>query len=268
MSAATAARVPSATPGPAATHGPTGPAARPVGEERARRRQRLAASFRLFARREFDEGAGGHMTARDPEHPELFWINPLGRHFGSIRASDLLLVDESGTAVEGCGSVNPAGFAIHSAIHRARPDVVAAVHLHSTAGRAFSTRHELLAPITQDACAFFEDHALHRDFSGVALDPAEGAAIAADLGAAKAVILANHGLLTVGGSVAEAAWWFITMDRSCQIELLARAAGEPREIPPEVARRTREVMGSSETARLNFKPLFEDIVRHERDLAE
>ena len=134
---------------------------------------------------------------------------------------------QGGTVVDGNWPVNAAAFAIHSQVHAARPDVVAAAHSHSLHGKAWSAFGRLLDPITQDACAFFEDHGLFDDFTGVVLDAEEGKRIAHALGDNKAVILRNHGLLTVGQSVDEAAWWFITMERSCQAQLLAEAAGTP-----------------------------------------
>ena len=125
--------------------------------------------------------------------------------FGLIRASDLILVDHQGQVVEGNWPVNAAAFAIHSQIHAARPDVMAAAHTHSPYGRAFSTLGKTLAPLTQDACAFYGDHAVFDDYTGVVLDVEEGKRIADALGANKAVILRNHGLLTVGHSVDAAA---------------------------------------------------------------
>lgn len=237
-------------------------------QERLHRKRQLAAACRIFAARGFDEGAGGHITARDPIRTDHFWINPFGMHFGHVRVTDLLLVDESGEVAEGEGQVNPAGYVIHSHIHRARPEAVAAAHAHSTYGRAWSALGRLLDPITQDACAFYEDHVVYDDYTGVVLDDAEGKRLAARLGDGKALILRNHGLLTVGGSVGEAAWWFATMDRSCQVQLLAEAAGEPYLIAPEDARTAREQIGTPGLGRLNFRPLYADIVRREPDLIE
>ena len=175
-------------------------------EERRHRRQRLAAGFRLFARFGFDEGIAGHITARDPERPDHFWVNPFGMHFAHIRASDLLLVNEAGEVVEGKHPVNRAAFAIHSRVHAARPDVVAAAHAHSMYGKSWSSLGRKVDPITQDACAFYEDHAIFDDYNGVVLDLEEGRRIGEALGNCKAVILRNHGLLTVGKTVDEAAW--------------------------------------------------------------
>lgn len=239
-----------------------------VEEERLHRQQRLAAAFRLFARYGFDEGVAGHITARDPEWPDHFWVNPFGRYFGQIRVSDLLLVNHKGDVVQGDRPVNAAAFAIHSQIHQARPDVVAAAHAHSLYGKAWATLGRLLDPITQDACSFYEDHALFDDYTGVVLDTSEGKRIGAVMGDRKAAILRNHGLLTVGHSVDEAAWWFITMERSCQAQLAAEAAGHPILIAHEVAQLTYSQVGSHFMGWFSFQSLYEKIVREEPDLLE
>ena len=237
-----------------------------VDEERLYRKQRLAASFRLFGKFGFDEGVAGHITVRDPEHADRFWVNPFGMNFKHIRVIDLICVDHSGEVVEGDSMVNRAAFAIHSQIHAAHPKIVAAAHSHSVYGKAWSSLHRLLDPITQDACAFFEDHALFDDFSGVVLDLSEGKRIAETLGDNKAVILANHGLLTTGYSVDEAVWSFITMERTCQAQLLAEAAGTPRPIPADVARKTHTQTGSPAAAYFSFQPLWDMITREQPDL--
>ncbi len=236
-------------------------------EEREHRKRRLAAAFRIFGRFGFDEGVAGHITARDPERLDHFWVNPFGMSFKQIKASDLILCNHDGDVVEGTWPVNRAAFAIHSRIHHARPDVVAAAHSHSKFGRAFSTLHRELRPLTQDSCIFYGDHALFDDYTGVVDDPAEGDRIAAALGDHKAAILANHGLLTVGHTVDEALFWFVTMERSCEVELLARAAGEPREIAPDVAALTHEQIGGNLAGWFSAQPLFAWIEAAEPDLA-
>lgn len=236
--------------------------------QRTHMKQRMAAAFRLFDRFGFNEGVAGHLTGRDPEHPELFWVNPFGLSFGQIRASDLILVDRDGKVVEGDWPVNTAAFAIHSQVHEARPDVNAAAHTHSPYGRAFSTLGKPLAPITQDSCAFFEDHGIFDDFTGVVLDVEEGKRIAHALGDGKAVILANHGLLTVGQTVDAAAWWFITMERTCQAQLLADAAGTPVPIEPDVAAETARLVGPPMAGWRAFQPLYSWIVERQPDLLD
>ncbi|MGZ4675646.1 MAG: class II aldolase/adducin family protein [Acidimicrobiia bacterium] len=239
---------------------------RSIEQERLHRKQRLAATFRLFGKFGFDEGVAGHVTARDPEQLDHFWVNPFGKSFKQICVSDLILVNDHGDVVEGDRPVNAAAFAIHSQVHAARPDVIAAAHTHSLHGKAWSALGRLLDPITQDACAFYGDHGLFDDFTGVVLDVEEGRRIGAALGDAKAVILRNHGLLTVGHSVEEAAWWFVTMERSCQAQLLAEAAGTPVLIAPEMADRTARQVGSHAAGVFSFQPLWDVITAEQPDL--
>ncbi len=239
-----------------------------VEDERLHRKQRLAAGFRLFSRFGFDEGVAGHITARDPENTDCFWVNPFGMHFGHVRVSDLILVNHDGEVIEGDRAVNTAAFAIHSQVHAARPDAVAAAHSHSIYGKSWSSLGRTLDPITQDVCAFYEDHSLFDDYTGVVLDIQEGKRIAHALGENKAVILRNPGLLTVGQSVDEAVWWFITMERSCQAQLLAEAAGKPVLIDPEQAKLTSGQVGSHLAGWFSFQPLYDRIVREQPDLLD
>ncbi len=247
---------------------PAPPSFATVEAERQHRKERMAATFRLFSKLGFDEGLAGHVTARDPELTDHFWVNPFGMHFGHIRVSDLILCDHDGAVVEGDHAVNRAAFAIHSQVHAARPDVIAAAHTHSLHGKAFSTLGRLLDPLTQDACAFYGDHGLFDDYTGVVLDVEEGKRIAHALGEHKAVILRNHGLLTVGRSVDEAAWWFVTMERSCQAQLLAMAAGDPISIEHDMALLTSTQVGSSLGGWFSFQPLYQRILREQPDLLD
>jgi ribulose-5-phosphate 4-epimerase/fuculose-1-phosphate aldolase len=239
-----------------------------IEEERLHRKQRLAAAFRIFARYGFDEGVAGHITARDPQHPDHLWVNPFAVPFGRMRVSDLLLIDAEGNVLEGRRSVNRAAYAIHSQVHAARPEVVSAAHSHSLYGKAWSALGRMLDPITQDACDFYGDHSLYDDFNGVVLDTEEGKRIAHALGGTKAVILRNHGLLTVGQSVEEAAWWFIRMERCCQVQLLAEAAGTPTLIDDASARQVYAVEGDAASGWFTFQSLYEQMVADEPDLLD
>jgi ribulose-5-phosphate 4-epimerase/fuculose-1-phosphate aldolase len=240
-----------------------------VDDERRYRKQHLAAAFRLFGHFGFDEGAAGHITARDPELRDHFWVNPFGMNFKQIRVRDLLLVNDEGEVVEGNWPLNRAAFAIHSQVHAARPDVVAAAHAHSLYGKAWSSLRRPLDPLTQDACAFHGDHSVFDDYTGVVLDLEEGKRIAHALGGNKAVILSNHGLLTVGQtSVDEAAWWFITMERTCQAQLLAEAAGTPVLIDAAQAEKTARQVGQPMAGWRQFQPLFDWIVSVQPDFLE
>lgn len=252
-----------------------GPAEIPVQptieQERLYRKQRLAAGYRLFARNGFDMGGAGHITVRDPERLDHFWLNPAGVHFSRIRVSDLMLVNHEGEIVEpparAAPRLNQAAFAIHSELHKARPDVVAAAHSHSLYGKAWSSLGRLLDPLTQDSAAFYESHSIFEDFSGVVLDTSEGEKIAKALGPTnKAVILQNHGLLTVAHSVEAAVWRYIAMENACQAQLLAEAAGKPRPIPHDVARLTAGQMGSEIGGLYAFQPYWDVVTEEEPDL--
>jgi ribulose-5-phosphate 4-epimerase/fuculose-1-phosphate aldolase len=244
------------------------PPQRTIAQERQFRREQLAITFRLFARHGLNVGLAGHVTARDPEWTDHFWVNPLGLNFSQIRVSDLLLVNRHGEIVVGEGPLNRAAFAIHAALHEARPDIVAAAHTHSTYGKAWSALGRLLDPLTQDACVFYEDHALFDDFSGVVLETTEGQRIAQALGQRKAVILRNHGILTAGPSVAAAAWWYIALENACHTQLLAEAVGTPKPIPHEVARLTHSQIGGPRGAQATFDDLARILVREEPEVLQ
>lgn len=235
-------------------------------EERLHRKQRLAGAFRLFARYGFDEGLAGHITARDPELADHFWVNPFGVPFAHLRVSDLLLVDSTGRVVEGDLRTSPAAFAIHAAIHEARPDVVAAAHAHALHGRTFASLGRLLDPISQDACFFYDAHSFYESYSGVIFDRAEGEEIARALGPTnKLVILANHGFLTVGSSVDEAAWNFYSADRAAHSQLMAEAVGRPKLIDQEAAR----ALGANRSVGwASFQPYWRQLVHDQPDLLD
>ena len=239
-----------------------------VEEERRHRQERLAAAFRIFGKFGFSEGVAGHITARDPEHTDAFWVNAFGQPFADISVSDLLLVSHTGEILHGDYAVNQAAFAIHSGVHMARPDVVAAAHSHSLYGKAWSSLGRTLDPITQDSCIFWNDHVLFDDYTGVVNDPEEGKRIAYALGEHAAVILRNHGLLTVGRSVDEVTWLFVTMERTCQAQLLAEAAGTPVVMDEEVAAATHELVGSGFAGWFSAQPMFDQILREQPDLLD
>lgn len=250
------------------------PPARPdVASERRHRQTRLAAAFRIFARYGFDQGLAGHITARDPELPDHFWVNPLGVHFSRIKVSDLLLVNSRGETVIGDRPLNKAAFAIHAAIHEAHPHLVAAAHTHSTYGKAWSTLGRKLDALTQDSCGFFEDHALFDDFTGMVVDDTEGLRIAHALengqgGTVKGVILKNHGILTAGPTVEATAHWYIALENVAHTQLLAEAAGTPVPIDEATARHTHSQVGGPEGALFAFEALYAGLVAAEPDLLD
>ncbi|MDJ0383395.1 class II aldolase/adducin family protein [Streptomyces sp. G-G2] len=223
-------------------------------QERAHRKERLAAALRLLGRLGYEDGVGGHVTARDPEFEDCCWVNPFGRAFAGLGPEDLLLVDAGGRVVQGERRVNQLAFAVHAAVHRARPEVVAVVRAQAPYGRALAALGELLAPVTHEACAFYEDHALLDEYAGGGGDPDR---IGRALGPYKALVLRNQGLLTVGSSVDAAVWWFIAAERAAQVQLIARAAGKPVLIDHHNAALTRQQFGTDLAAWVNCQPLWQ-----------
>ncbi|MEB3352554.1 MAG: class II aldolase/adducin family protein [Cyanobacteriota bacterium] len=245
------------------------PAFASAAAERLYRKQRLAGALRVFGRLGFGEGVAGHITVRDPEFPDHFWVNPFARSFCRMRVSDLLLVNHAGEVVIGERPVNRAAFVLHAALHAARPEVIAAAHAHSPHGKAFASLGRLLDPITQDSCLFYGDHALIDHNGGkVVLELEAGQAFARAFPRGKGAIHRNHGLFTVGASVEEAAFWFIAMERCCQVQLLAEAAGRPGLIPHDWATYTREHTGSPLAGWLNFQAFWEEILVSDPDLLD
>ncbi|HZX56797.1 MAG TPA: class II aldolase/adducin family protein [Ilumatobacteraceae bacterium] len=238
-----------------------------VEDERLHRKQKLAGALRIFGRCGFGEGVAGHITVRDPEFPDHFWVNPFAMSFRHVKVSDLLLVNHSGDVVYGKRPVNRAAFVIHSAIHQARPDVIAAAHSHSVHGKAFASLGIPLDPITQDSCIFYGDHRVVTEQGGaVVLDLEAGKELAAAFPTGKAAIHQNHGLFTVGKTVDEACFWFLTMERSCQAQLLAMAAGTPKKIDDTMAKYTFKQTGFPEAGWLCFQPMWQEICHTDPDL--
>ena len=184
-------------------------------------------------------------------------------HFAQVSMSNLILVDHDGMVIEGDYAVNRAGFVLHAAIHAAHPDILAMCHTHSIYGTAFAALGRPLEPITQDACAFFEDHAVVLEEAGqVAVEADAGANFAKAFTGVKAAIHQNHGLLTASRhSIDSAAFWFIALERCCQQQLLIEATGhKPIHIPEDRARYSREHVGSEYIGWLHFQPLYENIL--------
>ena len=206
----------------------------------------MAAAFRIWSRHGYTEGISGHISVRDPEFTDSFWTNPLGVHFGLLKASDMILLNLDGSVAGGNTSrpANAAGFLIHSEVHKARDDVHAVCHAHTTYGKAWSGFARPLEMLNQDVCKFYRAHSVYASYGGVVLAEEEGRLIAGALGDGKACLLMNHGLLTVGGTVDEAAYLFGLMERSCQVQLLAEAAA---------ANGCKKVIISDEEAAYNFK---------------
>jgi len=250
-------------------HFPRPPVFATIEEERLHRKQRLAAVCRVFSRYGYEYGFAGHITVRDPEHSDLYWTNPFAMDFGRVRVSDLLLVDHDGRVVQGAWAVNRAGFVLHSAIHQAHPEIVASCHAHTINGMAWAALGRPLDPITQTACCFYENHAVIADEAGaVVVERDAGKAVAAAFGNNIAAIHQNHGLFAAGReSVDEAAWWFIALEKACEIQLKAEATGHPLKlVSHEAALHSRKHLCTPFMAWLHFQPIYDSIARSDPDL--
>ena len=185
----------------------------------------LAACYRLVANFGWEDLVFTHITARVPGADDQFLINPYGLFFDEITASSLVKIDLQGNKVqESPFPVNPAGFVIHSAIHAARHDALCVLHTHTLNGVAVSAQREGLLPISQHSIFVLASLGYH-DFEGPALNDDEKPRLVADLGANRSLILRNHGLLTVGETVADAFIAMYYLEASCAIQVRAQSGG-------------------------------------------
>ena len=193
----------------------------------------LAAAFRLVDLYGWSDLFGTHLSARVPDAPNQFLINPFGMLFDEITASSLVKVDEDGNELSPSEyGINPAGFTIHSAIHASRPDINWAIHTH--------TQADGLLPLTQQALAVLA-HTGYHDYEGIAFDLSERERLTRDLGDNNVLILRNHGLLTVGRTVGEAWMWMYRAERACKFQLAFQQSGTPpMPLPEETVRVTIE----------------------------
>jgi ribulose-5-phosphate 4-epimerase/fuculose-1-phosphate aldolase len=193
-------------------------------EIRQRRKQAVALGYRILAAQRWGDLGDGHISARDPEREDCFWMLRYGVSYHRARIGDLVLVGPGGDLVEGEGFVNIAGYYIHHPILMARPELVSATHVHTGWGTPFSAEVRPIEPITQESCIFFEDHAIFDDEEVQVQSLEGGRRIAAALGRHRAVILRNHGLLTVADRVDEAVGSFVHMERVAEAHMKARNA--------------------------------------------
>ncbi|HWR47057.1 MAG TPA: class II aldolase/adducin family protein [Pseudonocardiaceae bacterium] len=221
-------------------------------------KQELVEAIQLFAELGYGEGVAGQFSVRDPDNPGCYWVNPFRMDFYHVKVRDLLCVGPHGVVVAGRGTLSPGLDSLHGALYRVRPDLAAFAHAHSLYGKAWSALGRPLDPITQDACALHGRHSVYAQYGGLVNNRQEGKEVAATMGSGNAVILQNHGFLTGGRSVAEAAWLFVVMERAAQVQLLAEAAGTPVVIPHDVAEPTAETLVANlEYVELQFRNLYQ-----------
>ena len=223
-------------------------------EIRARRKRDCALGYRLFAIQRWGDLGDGHISARDPERTDCFWMLRWGVSYHAAKVSDLVLVGPDGELVEGEGTINIAGYYIHHPILAARPDLVSAVHVHTGWGSPFSAENRMIEPISQESCIFFEDHALWDDEEVQVQSVASGRKIAEALGQNSAIILRNHGLLTGGDSVAEAVGRFVYMERVAELHMKVK---NPQAISAEAARFARDDLVKMGIGRQGFTSMLQ-----------
>jgi ribulose-5-phosphate 4-epimerase/fuculose-1-phosphate aldolase len=192
----------------------------------------LAACYRLCALYGWDDGIYTHISAAVPGEPDRYLINAFGLRFDEVTASNLVKVDGTGNVVGALSApVNQSGFRLHAAVHKARPDAACVMHLHHPAGIAVGMQEDGLLPLSPYALRFYGALAYH-DYEGIAMTSDEQARLVHDLGTRPAMLMRNHGSLTVGRTIAEAFVLMETLDRACDVQLRAQAAGVPLRQPP------------------------------------
>jgi len=200
----------------------------------------LAAALRCAVRYGLHEGVCNHFSMMVPGDAPRFLINPYGPHWSQMRASDLLLVDGEGRILEGEGELEASAFFIHSRIHLASPRATCVLHTHQPYATALTVVHDArLEPISQNAVRFYDDCAYDDSFNGLVLESNEGDRLAAAIGDKRVMFLANHGVIVIGPTVAEAFDDLYYLERAAQLQVLALSTGKTlRTIGEEVARTT------------------------------
>jgi ribulose-5-phosphate 4-epimerase/fuculose-1-phosphate aldolase len=199
-------------------------------------RRDLATAYNLIAHFRMDDLIHTHASARLPDEPELLLINRYGDLFEEITPESLVTIDHEGQLARGVQApLNTAGIVIHTAIHKARPDAACVIHTHTDAGVAVSSLADGLMPLNQTALWFYNQLAYH-DYEGIAFDWSEQERLVRDLGQARAMILRNHGLMTVGRSVGEAFSLMYQLEKACRIQLAVLASGAAITLPDEAVR--------------------------------
>ena len=199
-----------------------------VEEERAHRKRACALGYRIFGTLGYGQFGDGHISARDPELTDHFWLLKYGVNFAHATVADLVLVAPDGTLAEGTGGINTAAYNIHHPVHEARPDVVSAAHCHTPYGTPFSAQNRLFEPLNQESCRFVFDQALFDDEEVAVASTAGGERIAQAIGSNSFCVLRNHGLLTAGSSVEAAVADFVAAERVAEVHIKAGARAVPR----------------------------------------
>lgn len=235
----------------------------------------LAACHRLAARFGLLEGIDNHLTLLVPGHSDRFYLAPFGLHWSEVRARDFLVVDFGGRVLSGQGDVEDTARFIHVPVHRLAPQARCALHTHMPYATALCMlENPRLEMAVQSAIGFYDDIAYEKAYNGLAFDSSEGERLAHALGDKSVLMLANHGVLVVGQSVAQSFERLYFLERACQAQVLALSTGGAlRLIPEEIVRatavqfRTGTAVGGRDRTELHFSALKRILDRHEPDYA-
>jgi ribulose-5-phosphate 4-epimerase/fuculose-1-phosphate aldolase len=223
-------------------------------------KKKLAAAFRIIARRKMDDGIAGHISCRVPGTHDQFWVNPLGLLFEEVTASDLLVVNLSGDILEGNRPYNQAAFAIHSTLHAHRHDVMAVCHTHPPKGTAFAALGRKIKILDQTACSFYEDSALVAEYDGVVASGDQALSMHRAIGPHRTAVLQNHGLITLGESIEQAVVDMLDLERTCELNLAVLARWEEAiEVPREAALQAKAVFTNPVRLHLQWLGLVRQI---------
>ena len=234
-----------------------------IGAEPWSQRQKLALACRMLGREGHESGIAGQITARG-DAPGTFLTLRFGLGFDEARPRDLVLVDDDLQLLEGSGAATP-GSRFHLWIYRARPEVRCIIHTHSPHASALSTLGEPLVAAHMDSAMFHEDCAFLAHWPGVPISDQEGEIITAAMGEKRSILLAHHGLLTTGATIEEAAYLAIFLERAARMQLLARAAGTMKPIPPELGREAHDFMLKRSIVEASFAYYARRALRHDPD---
>jgi ribulose-5-phosphate 4-epimerase/fuculose-1-phosphate aldolase len=234
----------------------------------------LAAALRLAVANGFHEGIDNHFTLAVPGRPDTFLLNPYGLHWSEVRASDLMEVDFDGNVVAGSGMADRTAVCIHGPIHKR--GFACVLHTHMPYATALTQLEDMtLEMIGQTALGFHGDVAYDRDYAGLALDMAEGERMAELMGEKPILMLANHGVIVCGRSVADAFNSLYFLERACQTQILAMSTGRPlHRVAPEVVEKTRRQFRAAtrpeghDACDFHFAALKRLLDRREPDYAE
>jgi ribulose-5-phosphate 4-epimerase/fuculose-1-phosphate aldolase len=225
-------------------------------------KKKLAAGFRIIARRKMDDGIAGHISCRVPGTHDQFWVNPLGLFFEEVTAADLLVVNLAGEILEGSRIYNQAAFAIHSTLHAERHDVVAICHTHPPRGTAFASLGRKIKIVDQNACSFYEDNTLVPEYDGVVANVDQAQTMHRSIGNNRVAVLQNHGLITLGGSIEQAVIDMLDLERTCELNLAVLPAWDDViEVPREAALASKAVFTSAPRLMLQWEALVRQMER-------